>query len=343
VNRKLVAVVALIVAAVLAVPLLLVTVGSAATSTLPTPACTVAVPSATAAPPSVAAAPADLASYLQAVRTHESGGNYTAASPFSTASGAYQFIDGTWRSESAAAGQPFYARAMNAPPAVQDAVAGFMATNLFNSPAGAGQWGNVAGAWYIGHVPRGAEWDTVPGGGNGSLTPRMYAAQIAALMAGGPPTAGLVADPAPDPGAECVAPDGTLVLAAATAISPAGLDAMWAFVAAQVGKPYLWGGNGPGAYDCSGLTQQGFKAAGVVLPRTAADQYTATAASAVPYTQAQPGMLLFWSYDGKGGDAHHVAIYLGGDMMVDAPHTGAFVRVEKVWHTPDFIPVATVA
>ena len=152
----------------------------AITGLTPTAATCDAPPAAT-----VALAPGDLGTFLAAIRTHESGGDYTAANPSSTASGAYQFIDSTWRSESAPAGAAPYARAMDAPPAVQDAVATFMATNLYNSPAGNHAWANVAGGWYLGHVPLPSEMDVAPPG-NGNLTPRMYEDAIAALMAGQP-------------------------------------------------------------------------------------------------------------------------------------------------------------
>ena len=63
------------------------------------------------------------AGFLACVRRHESGGNYQAKNPTSTASGAYQFLDSTWRTMSARAGHSGYGSARHAPPAVQDAVA----------------------------------------------------------------------------------------------------------------------------------------------------------------------------------------------------------------------------
>jgi len=61
--------------------------------------------------------------FLACVRRHESGGNYTAKNPNSTASGAYQFLDSTWRTMSARAGHSGWGSARHAPPHVQDAVA----------------------------------------------------------------------------------------------------------------------------------------------------------------------------------------------------------------------------
>jgi len=90
---------------------------------------------------------------------------------------------------------------------------------------------------------------------------------------------------------------------------------------AQVGKPYEYTGTGPGVFDCSGLTQFVYAAAGVALPRTAAEQLAAI--PHVPLADAQPGDLLFF-YPG----ITHVGLYLGNGLMVDAPHPGAYVRVE---------------
>lgn len=143
-------------------------------------------------------------------------------------------------------------------------------------------------------------------------------------------------------------PVGTVLVATPACTStalpnaPADLTAAFAYLNAQLGKPYLWGGVGPGAFDCSGLVMMAYAANGITLPRTAAEQYVATASSAVPYSQATPGMLLFWSFDGQGADAHHVAVYLGNGMMIDAPHTGDVVKVEPVWLSSDFLGVATI-
>jgi cell wall-associated NlpC family hydrolase len=97
------------------------------------------------------------------------------------------------------------------------------------------------------------------------------------------------------------------------------------FALAQLGTPYLWGGEGNGGFDCSGLVQAAYAAAGIHLPRTAQTQHDAGPPLAWG-AQLQPGDLVFFGT----GVTHvtHVGIYLGDGQMVDAPHTGAVVRVE---------------
>ncbi|MBR8643371.1 C40 family peptidase [Streptomyces tuirus] len=97
------------------------------------------------------------------------------------------------------------------------------------------------------------------------------------------------------------------------------------FARAQIGKPYVWGAVGPGSYDCSGLTQAAWKAAGVTLPRTTYDQVNA--GTTVPVSQAQPGDLVFF-YD----DVTHVGIYIGNGMMIHAPKPGTYVREESIYY-----------
>ncbi|MFI6566317.1 NlpC/P60 family protein [Streptomyces sp. NPDC050534] len=98
-----------------------------------------------------------------------------------------------------------------------------------------------------------------------------------------------------------------------------------AFARAQIGKPYVWGATGPDSYDCSGLTQAAWKAAGVSLPRTTYDQVNA--GTTVSLTDAQPGDLIFF-YD----DISHVGIYIGNGMMIHAPKPGAYVREESIYY-----------
>jgi cell wall-associated NlpC family hydrolase len=108
------------------------------------------------------------------------------------------------------------------------------------------------------------------------------------------------------------------------------------FARAQLGLPYVWGGAGPKSYDCSGLTMRAWARGGVALPHFAADQYSRS--RRVGYGQLRPGDLVFWSHGGKPQDIYHVAIYIGGDKMIEAPHTGAVVKVADLFimGTPDF-------
>lgn len=97
----------------------------------------------------------------------------------------------------------------------------------------------------------------------------------------------------------------------------------------QVGKPYVWGATGPDSFDCSGLVQWAYRQAGVLMPRTAAEQFLT--GTHIPLSAAAPGDLLFWTYDPNDPTfVDHVAIYLGNGMMVVAPHTGLNVEVVPV-------------
>jgi cell wall-associated NlpC family hydrolase len=114
----------------------------------------------------------------------------------------------------------------------------------------------------------------------------------------------------------------------------------------QQGVPYVWGGgnaNGPTlgvrdggiadlfgdygkvGFDCSGLMIYAFAGVGIRLPHYSGYQYTA--GRHVPLAQRRPGDMLFWA---TGGVIHHVALYIGDDMMVEAPYSGARVRVVPV-------------
>ena len=91
-----------------------------------------------------------------------------------------------------------------------------------------------------------------------------------------------------------------------------------AFAYAQLGKPYQWGATGPGSYDCSGLAQAAWAAAGVSIPRTTYAQWAAL--PHISTSALEPGDLLY--FDGVG----HVAIYVGGGDIIDAPQTGMDVQ-----------------
>ena len=122
---------------------------------------------------------------------------------------------------------------------------------------------------------------------------------------------------------------------AATAPSPAAAEAV-GYALAQIGTPYRWGGETPGVgFDCSGLTQAAYAAAGIAIPRTSEAQWSGL--PHVPLDQLQPGDLVFFN-PGEfiAGLPGHVGIYIGSGEMVDAPHTGATVRIENLatWPMP---------
>ena len=93
-----------------------------------------------------------------------------------------------------------------------------------------------------------------------------------------------------------------------------------AFAYNQLGKPYVYGATGPNSYDCSGLAQAAWAAAGVSIPRTTYEQWASL--PHVPMSAIQPGDLVFFDAEG------HVGIYVGGNMIIDAPQPG--LSVEKV-------------
>jgi cell wall-associated NlpC family hydrolase len=113
------------------------------------------------------------------------------------------------------------------------------------------------------------------------------------------------------------------------------------FALNAVGKPYVWGATGPNAYDCSGLMLRAFQAAGIYLPRVSREQYEA--GGHVPVRDAQPGDLLFLATDRTDpATIHHVMLYLGNNMLVEAPYNGVPVRTRPVnWNDPQLLPLAT--
>ncbi|MER5417988.1 C40 family peptidase [Streptomyces virginiae] len=106
-----------------------------------------------------------------------------------------------------------------------------------------------------------------------------------------------------------------------------GTEAAIAFAQSHLGDPYAWGGNGPHAWDCSGLVQAAYRRAGIMLPRVADDQYHAT--TPISRDQLRRGDLVFWSSNGRSSGIHHVAVYLGGGEYLEAPRPGKNVRVSS--------------
>lgn len=103
-----------------------------------------------------------------------------------------------------------------------------------------------------------------------------------------------------------------------------------------LGVPYVWGGASRGGVDCSGLTQIAWASAGVYLPHYSKSQYDY--GTKVPFNDAQPGDLLFWSSNGWQSGIYHVAIYLGGGSMIEAPAPGSSVRITSIWGWNQLMP-----
>ncbi|MEG8275951.1 C40 family peptidase [Streptomyces sp. AHA2] len=94
-----------------------------------------------------------------------------------------------------------------------------------------------------------------------------------------------------------------------------------------LGKPYVWGANGPTGFDCSGLMQWSYAQAGVALPRTS--QAQRFAGRQVPLSEARPGDLVVYR-----SDASHVGMYMGNGQVIHAPYPGAPVRYDPVGMMP---------
>lgn len=95
----------------------------------------------------------------------------------------------------------------------------------------------------------------------------------------------------------------------------------------QIGKPYVWGAEGPASFDCSGLTSQAWTAAGLSIPRTSQEQWRQL--PEVPIESLRPGDLVIYF-----PRATHVALYIGDGLVVQAPRPGAAVKVSPVASNP---------
>jgi cell wall-associated NlpC family hydrolase len=122
----------------------------------------------------------------------------------------------------------------------------------------------------------------------------------------------------------------------ATASAPGGAAAPVAYARAQLGRPYLWAGAGPDAFDCSGLTMMAWRAAGVTLPHYAAAQY----AQGPRVSQSEPGDLVFFAgADGTPAAPGHVGLVVdpARHLMIDAYGAGTVIR-EETWGLPGSAP-----
>ena len=108
-----------------------------------------------------------------------------------------------------------------------------------------------------------------------------------------------------------------------------------AWAKSKLGAQYVWAGEGPG-YDCSGLVTMAYRSQGIYLTHWSQAQYSEGAR--VPVSQAQPGDLIFWNWD--GGNIDHVAIYLGNNQIIEAPTFGVPVRITSIYGWSAVLPYA---
>jgi cell wall-associated NlpC family hydrolase len=121
-------------------------------------------------------------------------------------------------------------------------------------------------------------------------------------------------------------------------VTPGDKAVLYAF--AQLGKPYIWGGNGPVGYDCSGLALASWQhGAGVTFARVSDDQYH-TAGVPVAPTGLAAGDLVFWGTNQSDWTTvYHTAIYVGGDQIVESTDGGVQLNSLGQWGEGDIMPV----
>jgi cell wall-associated NlpC family hydrolase len=115
-----------------------------------------------------------------------------------------------------------------------------------------------------------------------------------------------------------------------------GAQAAIRYARAQLGKPYVWGADGPGAFDCSGLTSRAWAAGGKSLPHYSVAQYDVS--TPISASELRPGDLVFWGDGPSPSSIYHVALYVGNGRIIHAPRTGRPVSEDSMyyWRTPDF-------
>lgn len=115
--------------------------------------------------------------------------------------------------------------------------------------------------------------------------------------------------------------------------SKGDIAADWALK--QLGKPYVWAADGPDSFDCSGLTMRAWQQAGVLLDHWTGTQWTSGPHPSTDHLH-RGDLLLFGKITKDPGTIHHVGMYIGGGKMVEAPFTGANVRISSMWR-PDLV------
>jgi cell wall-associated NlpC family hydrolase len=128
---------------------------------------------------------------------------------------------------------------------------------------------------------------------------------------------------------QVAAPKAAAPAVAVPAVASSKAAAVLRYAYAQLGKPYRYGAAGARTFDCSGLTMRAWAAAGVAISHNAAAQYYAT--KHVARSALQPGDLVYF-----GRPIHHVGIYIGGGRFIEAPYTGADVRISNLSARHDY-------
>jgi cell wall-associated NlpC family hydrolase len=142
--------------------------------------------------------------------------------------------------------------------------------------------------------------------------------------------------PAPEPEPEPVVAETTSSTSAETTASVSIPDSaigstIISIASRYVGVPYVWGGESPSGFDCSGFTWYVYQQAGISIPRGSTEQRYA--GTVVPFSQAQPGDII-WT-------PGHIGLYAGGNMQIDAPRPGKTIQFRSIWQSnPTFIRIA---
>ncbi len=144
--------------------------------------------------------------------------------------------------------------------------------------------------------------------------------------------AGVTADVTPAAGAQYAATASVPADYRLPPGTPPAVSIAISMAEAQLGKPYVYGAEGPDSYDCSGLVMAAYASAGISLPRTTYDQYLAGQAVAAGDPQGlRAGDLLFlMGSDARGAAPGHVGMYLGVGQVIDAPYTGSVVHISPI-------------
>ena len=250
---------------------------------------------------------------LLTIRTLESGGDYQARARKGSASGAYQFVDGTWNNHGG------YPSAWIAPPPVQDERARMLVEPILR------KWGlaEVPVAWYDpGALGNPARMDQVPRPEYGNiLTVREYQTQwletYRQLAGGVLPIDGCLLGG----GGGVVGIDGEV---------PADVAPVVAYAYAQLGKPYVWGGSGPEVFDCSGLTLRAYQQIGINLPHKSALQSRYSRSVSWRIEPIRAGDLIFHRGSIPVHDYGHVGIAVSATQWIVAPKSGDVVSLRPI-------------